>query len=65
MIYEALPGESKYGFFKRTYERNGDNTYVFNDVRVQINGLAQPFELAARLHDAMCRIQQLESQYRR
>jgi hypothetical protein len=65
MIYEAEMGESKYEFFKRTYDRSGENTYVFNDVRIQIDDNTPEFVLVGRLHDAICRIQQLESQYRR
>lgn len=65
MIIEATMGESKFEFFKRAYDRNGDNTYVFNDVRLEITDNTPAFVLAGRLHDALCKIQHIESQYRR
>lgn len=60
MIYEARNGESKFNFFERTYSSNADTTYVFNGVQLHINRGTTTSTLAARLHDAMCRIQQLE-----
>jgi hypothetical protein len=64
-IIEAESGESKFEFFKRAYTKDTDITLKFNSVKVEIQRNTPDFVLAGRLHDALCRIEQLESQYRR